>query len=96
MILRMRRPGAGAEAAARAEAWLRARFALGPGVTVVVAELACKTPGCPPVETVLAFWDEAGQPYRLRLFKPLAEVTEEDLPPRWLLPALKDEGEGCC
>lgn len=96
MILKMRRPGARGDASARVEAALRERFALSPATVVVVAELSCPTPGCPPVETAIAFWDEAGKAYRIRIFKPVAEVTEEDLPPRWLLPGLIDEGEGCC
>ncbi|HWL59010.1 MAG TPA: hypothetical protein VNQ78_20355 [Paracoccus sp. (in: a-proteobacteria)] len=96
MALKMRRPGAGAIAAAQVEAMVRERFALAETVVMVVAELSCQTPGCPPVETAIAFWDEAGQPYRIRIFKPVAEVTEDDLPPRWLLPGLIDEGEGCC
>lgn len=96
MILKLRRPGLGVADATRVEAALRDRFALPDTVAVIVAQLNCQTPGCPPVETAIAFWGEDGTAYRLRVFKPLAEVSEEDMPPRWLLPALLDEGEGCC
>src|SRR5579862_9452154 len=36
-------------------AWTRARFALTDDVTIMVAEVACSLPGCPPRETVIAF-----------------------------------------
>ncbi|MBD3763436.1 MAG: hypothetical protein IE927_01515 [Rhodobacterales bacterium] len=77
-------------------ALLRDRFALGSDWVVAVSELRCQTPGCPPVETVALMWDPAGAPYRLRLFRPLAAVTDDDLPPRWYLPALAAEGDADC
>lgn len=91
----LRRPGRGAEAA-RVAALARERFGLGDGAAVVASELRCRVPGCPPVETAVLIWDEAGVRHRLKVFKPLAEVVEGDLPPRWYLPALVDEGEGGC
>ena len=78
---------------------VRERFALPPVAVVVASELRCQVPGCPPVETAVLIWNEAGERYRLKVFRPLAEVAEEDLPPRWYLPALLDQGEadcGCC
>ena len=38
------------------EAWTRARFGLAAIDAVLVTELACRLPGCPPLETVIAFW----------------------------------------
>ena len=84
---------------ARLAAELRAHFALPPGAVVTVSELRCRVPGCPPIETVALIWDVAGQLHRLKVFRALEEVTEADFPPRWYLPALRDEGEtdcGCC
>lgn len=98
MFGNIRRPGARA-AQARVEAWTRARFALAPEATVLAIELACRIPGCPPVETVVTFWEGEGARYRFKLFKPLADVAEDDLPFRWLKPALLDEDElglSCC
>ena len=91
------RLGRGAEAA-RVAALVRARFALPAEAVVAASELRCGLPGCPPVETIVLAWDGQGQRHRLRVFRPLAEVTEEDLPPRWYFPALADDGtdEGCC
>jgi nitrate reductase delta subunit len=98
MIRGLRRPATGPEAA-RLAALVRARFALPPGAVVIASELGCRVPGCPPLETVVLVWDESGARHRLKVFRPLAEVGEDDLPPRWYLPALRDEGEpdcGCC
>ena len=91
----LRAPGRGAEAA-RVAALVRERFALGPAAVVVASELNCRVPGCPPVETAVLIWDEDGLRHRLKVFLPLAEVGEADLPPHWYLPALVDDGEGDC
>lgn len=91
----LRAPGRGAEAA-RVAGLVRERFALGPEAVVMASELACRVPGCPPVETAVLIWDDGGVRHRLKVFRPIAEVGEDDLPPRWYLPALVDEGEGDC
>jgi nitrate reductase delta subunit len=52
-------------AVAQVEAWVRERFRLPPEATVMVSELACQMPGCPPLETVVTFWtDGAGETVR--------------------------------
>lgn len=96
MFAARRRDGA---ARRRVEGWTRARFGLGEDCTVMAAELACGVPGCPPVETVVAFWTADGRRYRFKVFKPLGDLVEDDVPWRWLLPALVDENElglACC
>ena len=70
----------------RVREWVRARFALG-DAAILVAEVACVVPGCPPIETVIAFWS-AERRHHFKLFKPVAEVTESDLPPAWYKSAL--------
>jgi hypothetical protein len=70
----------------RVREWVRERFALGDGA-ILVAEVACAVPGCPPIETVIAFWSEERR-HHFKVFKPVAEVTAEDLPPRWFKGAL--------
>ena len=79
-------------ATARVQAWTRERFGLDGAATVMVTELACALPGCPPLETVVAFWPEDGQRRHFKVFKPIAEVVYDDLPYAWLLPALVDDG----
>jgi hypothetical protein len=70
----------------RVRGWVRRRFALG-DAAILVAEVACVVPGCPPIETVIAFWSDERR-HHFKVFKPVAEVAEDDLPPHWLKPAL--------
>src|SRR5262245_13133033 len=75
------------------EGWVRARFALAPADAVLVTEIACAVPGCPPLETVIAFWTGDLTRHHVKIFKKAVEVVEDDLPPRWYRPALVvDEG----
>jgi hypothetical protein len=91
---RRKSPGLAA-AAQEVRDWTRERFALPPDATIMVAEVACAVPGCPPLETVVAFWIE-GTRHHFKVFKPVAEVDADDLPPAWLKSALADiEGFGC-
>ena len=87
------------EALERVAAWTRARFKLAPDAPVLVSEVRCSLPGCPPLETVIAFWTEGENRHHLKLFKPAAEIAEDDLPPSWMKNALivpEDFGAECC
>jgi nitrate reductase delta subunit len=87
------------EALDRIAAWTRARFDLAADVPVSVSEISCGLPGCPPLETVVAFWTEGDKRHHLKFFKPAREVVEDDLPPRWMKNALivpEDFGAECC
>jgi len=82
----------------RVRDWTRARFALTDDETVMVSEMACSVPGCPPVETHLVFWTTAGR-HHFKIFKPLAAVIEDDLPPAFMknaLVALEGIDCDCC
>jgi hypothetical protein len=84
-----------ASAAEQVREWTRTRFALGEDATVMVAEVVCAVPGCPPLETMVAFWVGETR-HHFKVFKPLAEVVEDDLPPAWLKGGLADvPGVGC-
>jgi nitrate reductase delta subunit len=86
-------------AVVRVKEWTRARFRLAEDAAILVSEVACGLPGCPPLETVVVFWNEAGERHHFKLFKPVTEVVEDDLPPSWMKPALVaiDGMElGCC
>jgi len=84
------------EALARVRAWTRERFALAETAAIVVAEVACGLPGCPPLETAVAFWTEDATRHQFKVFKPVREVTSEDLPFAWLKNSLAaPEGFGC-
>jgi len=89
-----KRPGHAA-AADRVREWTRERFKLPQDAAIMVAEVSCAVPGCPPLETVVAFWTGNGR-HHFKVFKPVAGVIEDDLPPAWLKNALLDsEGLGC-
>jgi hypothetical protein len=84
------------EARERVKAWTRERFGLPEDAAILVSEIACSLPGCPPLETVIAFWTEGDQRHHFKVFKPVAEVVEDDLPPAWMKNALVvDEMLGC-
>jgi len=83
----IKKSGVNSEASDRLRDWTRARFALTEDETVMVSEVACGVPGCPPIETHLVFWTERGR-HHTKIFKPLAEVTEDDLPPAFMKNAL--------
>jgi len=46
---------------------------------VVVNELKCSEPGCPPVETVVALLRSGREPRQLKVHKAVVDVTEGDL-----------------
>jgi len=84
-------------ALARVRAWTRERFALADDVPLMVSELACTLPGCPPRETVVAFWTaQEDRRHHFKIFKPVADVVPDDLPPAWLKDALVIPPGGDC
>jgi hypothetical protein len=90
-----RKPPGQAAAAEQVREWVRERFALPDDATIMVAEVSCTVPGCPPLETVVAFWTEDTR-HHFKVFKPVEAVGLDDLPPAWLKNALADvEGIGC-
>lgn len=79
----------------RVEAMLRERFEVDQNEIILVSEDAGTKPGFPPIETNMIFWKDETR-YRLKVFAKVAEVTDRDLPVKWLLPSLEDTGEGDC
>jgi hypothetical protein len=71
----------------RVRDWTRARFKLSDDETIMVSEIACGVPGCPPIETHVVFWTGAGR-HHFKVFKPLADVAEDDLPPAFMKNAI--------
>ena len=83
----------------RVREWTRARFKLAQDAPILVSEVACGLPGCPPLETVVAFWIEGDTRHHFKVFKRVEEVVPDDLPPIWLknaLVAVEGEGLECC
>jgi hypothetical protein len=86
-----------AQALDRVRAWTRERFKLADDVPIMVAEVACGLPGCPPLETVVAFWTADDRRHQFKLFKPVQEVGPDDLPFAWLIDSLvASQISDCC
>ena len=84
------------EAVERVKDWTRERFTLGEDEVVLVMESASALPGCPPLETGVAFRTVDGTRHHFTLFKPVEEVIAADLPPAWMRGALAaSDGFGC-
>ena len=87
------------EALARVREFVRKRFNLPIDAAIMVSEVECKLPGCPPLETVVAFWtksEEGEKRHHFKLFKRVTEVGYDDLPFAWLKDSLiVPEGFGC-
>jgi hypothetical protein len=59
--------------------WVRQSFHLPPEATVMVTELRCSEPGCPPLETVIAILEGPGHRRQAKVHCPVAEITEQDV-----------------
>ncbi|MBM3770306.1 MAG: hypothetical protein FJW27_03290 [Acidimicrobiia bacterium] len=79
MDLLLGKPKPAPERIAAVKAWVGELFGLSDGATILVTELACKEPGCPPLETVIAVLDGAGGQWKRSLHKAVSEVTREDV-----------------
>ena len=76
------------ETVERLQDWTRERFTLPADSAISVSELACQIPGCPPIETVVSFW-EGPQRYHFKIFRRLEEIKEADMPFSWQKEALQ-------
>lgn len=84
-----------AQALERVREWVRERFKLSAEAAILVSEVACNLPGCPPLETVVAFWENE-QRHHFKLFKKVEEVAYDNLPFAWMKESLiVPEGFGC-
>lgn len=68
-----------AEASARVRAWCREVFDVEEGTTVMVVELRCSEPGCPRLETSIAFLGQDLETRQHKIHKPLSKITFEDI-----------------
>ncbi len=59
------------EAADRVKEWTRERFSLPEDAAILVTELTCTIQGCPPLETVVAFWSDHKTRHDFKIFKPI-------------------------
>ena len=64
--------------------WTREQFQLPADAVVLVTELNCELSGCPPRQTVVAFLAASGTRHQFKIFKPVREVLQGDLPYAWM------------
>ena len=84
-----------AAALERVREWTRERFKLTADAAILVSEIVCNLPGCPPLETAVVFW-EGETRHHFKLFKPVEEVAYDNLPYAWMKESLiLPEGFGC-
>jgi hypothetical protein len=69
----------GGVTARRIKDWVRELIAPGDDVTILVSELSCSEPGCPPIETVIAVFRGRDEPSKYTIHRPSAEVTRDDI-----------------
>jgi broad specificity phosphatase PhoE len=60
----------------RVREWTRARFKLPDDAAILVAEVVCVLPGCPPLETVVAFWTGNDTRHHFKLLIPVTQHRE--------------------
>jgi hypothetical protein len=65
---------------------VRTLLGLDDDTAVMVRQLACTEPGCPPVETVVAVLPMDGAARRWTLHQPVDRITEDDLRQSLLAP----------
>jgi hypothetical protein len=67
------------EQADRIKTWTREALQLNDETTVMVTELECREPGCPPIETVIAVLKGPGNTQQYKIHKTANEVGLSDI-----------------
>jgi len=73
------KPPANTEKILQIQCWVRDRLALDEETIVMVSELRCSEPGCPPLETLIAVLDGPRQSRQFKFHKTIAELTPNDI-----------------
>jgi hypothetical protein len=76
------------------KAWVRAAAGAPEDATIVVTELACSEPGCPPYEVVMAVLRPGAPPVQKKLHKRLAELSRAEVTRLWQEGEGESDGEG--
>ncbi len=69
---------------------VRTLLGLDDDTAVMVRQLTCTEPGCPPLETVVALLPMEGEARRWTLHRPADQITEDDLRAALLAPEQHD------
>lgn len=63
----------------RIKSWAREIWSLSDEATILVTELECREPGCPPIETVIAVLKGPGETKQYKIHKTTDEVARRDV-----------------
>lgn len=73
------RPAYDPQQIAAIKQWVGATFGLDDQTTIMVTELRCSEPGCPPLETVIALLHAHSPPQQYKLSKAIPDITATDV-----------------
>jgi hypothetical protein len=76
------------------KAWVRSAAGAPEEATIIVTELACSEPGCPPYEVVMAVLRPGAPPVQKKLHKRLAELSRAEVTRLWQEGDGESDGEG--
>ena len=63
----------------RIKSWARVAWSTTEETTIMITELECREPGCPPIETVIALLEGPGKTTQYKIHKTAHEVTKQDV-----------------
>ncbi len=84
--LRRQSPPADGPTSREVKDWIRTSLALAEGITVMVSELACHEPGCPPVEVVMAVLAPEAPPEQRKIPGRISDLTRQTVEAAWSAP----------
>ena len=59
--------------------WAAVALDIEEGVSLLVTELQCSEPGCPPIETVIALLRPGKRTEQFKIHRPIAEITQAEV-----------------
>jgi len=67
------------QATQQVKTWALDVLQLGEDTSLMVTELRCTEPGCPPIETVIALLKPSHPTQQYKIHKPVADITLDDV-----------------
>lgn len=79
--------------------WTRTRFEVPDEAPILVTEVSCAQEGCPPLQTMVAFWTDAGDRHHFKLRMSAEQVRQEDIAQLSFVDgvfSIEGSGSECC
>jgi hypothetical protein len=67
------------QATQQVKSWVLDVLKLEEDTSLMVTELQCTEPGCPPIETVIALLRPSHPTHQYKIHKPIADITLDDV-----------------